>query len=83
MLLNKHAPAFNRIPPSLASGIISTVASKLDSGIRLHSLTIKFGNDGATNPEQGLGAPGAPGMIDKIRVLWGGKVNAGSRPFNY
>lgn len=74
MISKKQAPAFLGVPTQLASGVVSTVTLKLDPGIRLRQLNLRFGNDGATNPGQGLGTLKAPGMIDKIRILWGGKV---------
>jgi hypothetical protein len=50
------------------------VTCKLDPGVRAHVFWLQFGNDGATNPGQGLGTLAAQGMIGEIRVKWGGKI---------
>jgi hypothetical protein len=74
MLLNRQLPAFNGVPASLASGAITTVTCKLNLGERIHVAWIQFGNDGATNPGQGIGALATPGMVQEIRVLIDGRV---------
>ncbi|MBC8002333.1 MAG: hypothetical protein H7X97_07065 [Opitutaceae bacterium] len=74
MLLNRQLPAFNGVPATLASGAITTVTCKLNLGERIHVAWIQFGNDGATNPGQGIGTLKAPGMVQEIRVIIDGKV---------
>lgn len=74
MLLNRQLPAFNGVPATLASNAITTVTCKLNLSERIHVAWLQFGNDGATNPGQGIGALATPGMVQEIRVLIDGKV---------
>lgn len=74
MLLQKQLPAFSSVPTSLASGVTSTVTCKIDPGFRYHVIWLAFGNDGTTNPGQGLGTLAANGMVAEIRVKIGGKT---------
>ncbi|MGZ4960973.1 MAG: hypothetical protein ACXWC8_00330 [Limisphaerales bacterium] len=70
----RQLPAFNGVPASLGSGQTVVVTCPLTLGQRVHVINLEFGNDGATNPGQGLGTLAALGMVNEIRVVLNGKV---------
>lgn len=74
MLRNRQLPAFNGVPASLASGATTTVSCRLNLQERVHTIWLAVGNDGATNPGQGIGALATPGMVAEVRIIIDGKV---------
>lgn len=73
-LLNRPLQAFSGVPATLAAGQTVTVTCPLLLNQRVHVIWLEFGNDGATNPGQGLGTLAALGMIGEGRLLINGKV---------
>lgn len=74
MLFQRPLPAFGGVPASLASGATTPVTCKLDPKLRYHMIWLEFGNDGATNPGQGIGTLAANGMVAKIQLILNDKV---------